>query len=132
VMAAPRSAGELLAPADVGASKFPPAGKAVAAVALKAGQFPPGLNAGTKVAALVAPTTQAGAGSQAGATSSWLPGLVVSVDTGDSDAGQTVVSLLMSVNDAATLGTAVASGSGSVGGSVSLLLLSPGSDAEGR
>lgn len=131
VMAAPRSAGELLAPADVGTSDFPPAGQAVVAVPLKAGQFPPGLSAGTKVAALVASSTQSGAGSPAGARSSWLPGLVVSVETGDVDSGQTVVSLLMSENDAANLGTAVVSGSGSAGGSVSLLLLSPHS-AEGR
>lgn len=132
VMAAPRSAGELLAPTAVGTSKFPPVGKAVAAVPLKAGQFPPGLSSGTKVAALVAPSTQQGSGSRAGASASWLPGLVVSVDAGDVDGGQTVVSLLMSESDAATLGTAVASGSGSAGGSVSLLLLSPGSAAEGR
>jgi len=132
VMAAPRSAGDLLTPTDVGVSKFPPPGKAVAAVPLKAGQFPPGLSAGTKVAALVAPSTRTDAGSQTGASASWLPGLVVSVDDGDADSGQTVVSLLMSENDAATLGTAVVSGTGSAGGSVSLLLLAPGSSAEGR
>jgi hypothetical protein len=131
VMAAPRSAGQLLTPADVGVSKFPPPGKAVAAVPLKAGQFPPGLSAGTKVAALVAPS-RTDTGSPAGASASWLPGLVVSVDGGDVDGGQTVVSLLMSENDAASLGTAVVSGTGNAGGSVSLLLLSPGSSAEGR
>lgn len=135
VMAAPRTVGALLSPSDVGQAKFPPPGEAVAAVALKDGQFPPGLSAGTKVAALVAAPTQSGtgSGSPTAARASWLPGVVVSVQAADSGSAGTVVALLMSTDDAATLGAASAqAGAGSGTGAVSLVVLPPAGDVTGR
>lgn len=142
----PRPAGSLLSPDDVGSVGWPPPGRAIAAVALPAGAFPPGLTAGAKVAAVVSPETATGAprstegggkGGAAEARPSWLPGVVVSVlpdggdgadaswgtSTGDDGdvATAAVVSLLMDENSAATLGAAAA-------GTVRLVQLSPVAD----
>lgn len=51
----PLRAGRLLAPDDVGAQAWPPAGQAVLAFALKPGAYPPDLPAGARVAVLTAP-----------------------------------------------------------------------------
>lgn len=145
IVAMPRPAGALLSPADVGAPGFPPEGKAVAAVALKAGQFPPDLTAGTKVAALIPPSEQPAAtrsgkaggsgtstGAAAGARSAWLPGVVMAVGADSSGTGVTVVSLLMDQNAASAVGAAgAASANGAGNGAVSLVLLPPGTDVEG-
>jgi SAF domain-containing protein len=148
-VAVPRPAGALLSPPDVGASRFPPKGKAVAAVALKAGQFPPGLSEGVKVAALIPADPQsvgnasssASAGKSAGsdgsgsgaARSSWLPGVVIGVEPDVSGgSGVTVVSLLMDENAASAVGTAAAGSAGvASGGGLSLVVLAPSSDVEG-
>lgn len=146
----PRPAGTLLSPDDVGSVNWPPPGRAIAAVALPVGAFPPGLTAGAKVAAVVSPETAAVAsrspaggtksGGAADARSSWLPGTVVSVlpdgeHGGDASWGTStggvgedaevatgaVVSLLMDENSAAAIGAAAA-------GTVRLVQLSMGAD----
>jgi hypothetical protein len=150
-LTAPRPAGALLAPADVGSVRWPPAGRAIAAVALKAGAYPPGLTEGAKVAALVAPPSAsagspsaaseggAKAGTPGGLRATWLSGVIVSVlpdaDDGDGSWGTgsggeraqatgAVVSLLMDESAAATVGSAPA-------GTVSLVQLSPAAGSEG-
>jgi hypothetical protein len=131
-LAVPRSAGALLSPDDMGKSKFPPRGQAVAAVALKPGQFPPGLAAGARVSALVTPgrlpsATVSGGGGGTGTKaprSTWLPGVVVAVAP-DAAGGGAVVSLLMDENAASAVSAAAE-------GTVSVIELSPdGGQADG-
>lgn len=145
----PRPAGTLLSPDDVGNVTWPPPGRAIAAVALPAGAFPPGLTAGAKVAAVVSPDAAGASRGTAGGTKaggapeprpSWLPGVVVSIlpdggDGGDASWGTStggmgedaefatgaVVSLLMDENSAAAIGAAAA-------GTVKLVQLSMGAD----
>jgi hypothetical protein len=125
-IAVPRPAGAVLTRSDIGQPGFPPAGKAIVAVALKAGQFPPGLTAGANVAALV--TAQAGTVGAATATGRTPPvrlgGVVVSVTADASTGSGTVVALLMDENAAASLGAAAA-------GTVTLLQLSPAAGTGG-
>lgn len=131
-LAVPRSKGALLSPDDVGKSKFPPRGQAVAAVALKPGQFPPGLAAGARVSALVTPgrlpsaVVSGGGGNGGGATtraprSTWLPGVVVAVAPDAAAGGGAVVSLLMDENAASAVSAAAE-------GTVSVIELSPDSE----
>ena len=143
-VAVPRPAGTLLSTKDVGAAAFPPAGKAVVAVALKPGQFPPALGAGARVMVLITAGTD-GAGSSAvsgsgkatadrtsdstggsagqGMRSSSLGGVVLSVSppTSTSSDGSSVIALLMDQNSATVLGAAQGSGTGNQAASVSLL-----------
>jgi hypothetical protein len=136
-LAVPRSEGALLSPDDMGKSKFPPRGQAVAAVALKPGQFPPGLAAGARVSALVTPgrlpsaTVSGSGGGNGGAAgtkaprSTWLPGVVVAVAPDDAAGGGAVVSLLMDENAASAVSAAAE-------GTVSVIELSPdGGQADG-
>jgi hypothetical protein len=111
-MAVPRRAGAVLSPDDVGASRFPPGGQAVAAVGLKAGAFPPGLTSGARVAVLVTPSrAAAGAGAVTGSESkgprsTWLTGQVVGLSPDPSGGGTTVLSVLMDENDASMVSAA--------------------------
>lgn len=125
-MAVPRPAGALLARTDVGPARFPAPGKAVVAVALKAGQFPPDLTPGTSVAALVtSPPGATGTGGVAAGrtpgrvsratTPTWVDAVVVSLAADTS--GTTVVALLMDENAATAVG-------GAQPGTVALLQLS--------
>jgi len=89
-------AGILLTRDVLGPSRVPPEGEAVAAVGLKAGQFPPEVQAGNHVTVVVAPDKN-GATPEAG-TSAW-PATVT--DVRPETAGQTsVLSLLMAEADA--------------------------------
>ncbi|WP_239312311.1 SAF domain-containing protein [Frankia sp. Cj3] len=103
-------AGTVLSRAAVGAAQVPPPGEAIAAVALKAGQFPTGLSAGSRVAVIVAPASSAVLTASAGAARSW-PATVVAVAA--QDTGQTtVVSVQLTEADARAL---AASPAGQIG-----------------
>jgi hypothetical protein len=145
-VAAPRPANALLSPQDIGPVAFPPAGKAVVAVALKPGQFPPGLAAGVRVLVLVTASTStqaatstggspgSGAGTGAADSASGTPraspsatldGAVLSVSGPEatSSDGSSVVALLMAQNDATVVGAQ--------SGAVSLLQMPPTSSGAG-
>lgn len=101
-------AGSLLTRSVLGAPLVPVSGKAIAAVGLKPGQFPPDLSPGTTVTVLttqgqaVTPGTTTGTGQ----TSSWIA-VVVGVATRETEQ-TTVVSLQLSESDARALATAPA------------------------
>jgi len=89
-------AGILLTQDVLGPSRVPPAGEAVAALGLKAGQFPPEVQSGSRVTIVVAPDKN-GAATQA-ETSAWSATVT---DVRSDAAGQTaVLSLLMAEADA--------------------------------
>lgn len=121
LIAVPRPAGALLSPADVGATRFPPQGKALAAVLLKPGQYPPGLTTAATVSVLITP-----AGSATGGGSGQVQafaGLVESLTPQPSAAGGTVVvALLMDPDPAKAVASAPA-------GTVSLIQLAPSTAA---
>ncbi|WP_226930809.1 MULTISPECIES: SAF domain-containing protein [Parafrankia] len=98
--------GTVLSRAAVGAAQVPPRGEAIAAVALKAGQFPTGLSAGSRVAVVVAPAASAVSTASADAARSW-PATVVAVVAADTDQ-TTVVSLQLAEADARALAAAPA------------------------
>jgi hypothetical protein len=75
-------------------------------VALKAGQFPTGLTAGSRVTAVVAPGSSAVSTASPGAARSW-DATVVSVQARDTDQ-TTVVSLQLAEGDARALAAAPA------------------------
>jgi hypothetical protein len=99
-------AGALLTRDVLGAAQVPPAGQAVAAVGLKAGQFPPGLQPGNRVTVVVAPGGSAATStsSSSPSTSSWSA-TVTAVQT-DATAQTTVVALQMASSDARQLAAA--------------------------
>lgn len=103
--AGPLHAGHLLAPDDVGAQAWPPAGQAVLAFSLKPGNYPPDLSAGARVAVLTAPpsgqagTTQPARGTVGLAETPSATVLDVREDVGG--LGSDVVTLLLSQAGAA-------------------------------
>ena len=100
-------AGALVTRSVLGAPQIPAQGKAIAAVGLKPGQFPPDLSPGTTVAVLTTPgqgTTTGTTG--AGQTSSWTA-VVTGVATRETEQ-ITVVSLQLSESDARALASAPA------------------------
>ncbi|WP_157902557.1 flagellar biosynthesis protein FlgA [Frankia sp. KB5] len=100
-------AGTVLSRVAVGAAQVPARGEAIAAVALKAGQFPTGLSAGSRVVVVVAPAASAvSTAGSAGAARSW-PATVVAVVAADTDQ-TTVVSLQLAEADARALAAAPA------------------------
>jgi len=110
--AVPLTAGMVLTRAAVGLARVPGPGQGVAAVALKAGQFPPGLSTGASVAVLLGSATDARPAGSGSVVS--LPAVVVAVDGGE----PTVVSMQLPERDARQVAAAPA-------GSVSLALLPP-------
>jgi hypothetical protein len=102
-------AGTLITRVLVGAPAIPPAGQAVAAVGLAAGQFPPALASGTRVAVLVsAASSSSGAPGVSGSTvvapiAQWVA-TVVEVGASPTDQQTTVVSLLLPEDEARQLG----------------------------
>lgn len=98
-------AGSLVTRSVLGSPQVPPPGRAIAAVGLKPGQFPPDLSPGTTVAVLTTPLQSStfGAGGQ---TSSWTA-VVTGISSGRNDQ-TTVVSLQLSESDARALATAPA------------------------
>lgn len=99
-------AGSLVTRSVLGAPQVPQQGKAIAAVGLKPGQFPPDLSPGTTVAVLTTPGQGTATGTSTGQTSSWTA-VVTGIATRDTD--QTaVVSLQLSDSDARALASAPA------------------------
>ncbi|MCM3883128.1 SAF domain-containing protein [Frankia sp. R82] len=99
-------AGMLLSRAMVGNAQVPPAGEAIAAVALKAGQFPTGLASGSRVSVVVAPAASAVGTAPEDGVRSWSA-TVVAVAASGSDQ-TTVVSLTLAEDDARALAAAPA------------------------
>lgn len=117
-------AGALVTRGSVGAPAIPTQGQAVAAVGLKAGQFPPALAPGARVAVLVsAASSTVGTPSISGTTiaapiAAWTAN-VTDIDGSAQDQQTTVVSLQLSEADARQLATAPV-------GQISLVALSGG------
>ena len=114
--------GTLLTRSLVGDAAFPPAGKVVASLAVKPGQYPQGLAAGTHVAVFLSAGTTTG-GTQtstgAGTTTTRLSAVVLGVDPRGDGQGSTVVTLLLDASDAGRLAGA---------GGVVLMQTAPGGD----
>ncbi|MCI3928833.1 SAF domain-containing protein [Streptomyces sp. AN091965] len=96
-------AGTLLTKNALGSSKVPPAGRAVAAVGLKPGQFPTGLQAGHH-AVVVAAADEHATGSPASFTKSWTA--VVTEVRADNDDQVTVVTFELAEGQARELAAA--------------------------
>jgi len=114
--------GTLLTRSLVGDAAFPPAGKVVASLAVKPGQYPQGLAAGARVAVFLSSANATG-GTQtstgAGTTTSRLSAVVLGVDPRGDGQGSTVVTLLLDASDAGRLAGA---------GGVVLMQTAPGGD----
>jgi hypothetical protein len=95
-------AGAVLTRELIGTPQVPPPGQAVAAVGLKAGQFPPALAPGTRVAVLVAPSGTATAGGFPSMPASSWTATVTDVQRQPNDQ-ITVVSVQLSEHDARQL-----------------------------
>ncbi len=114
--------GTLLTRSLVGDAAFPPAGRVVASLAVKPGQYPQGLAAGAHVAVfLSAGTANSGgqASTGAGGTQTRLSAVVLGVDPRGDGQGSTVVTLLLDASDAGRLAGA---------GGVVLMQTAPGGD----
>ncbi|MFT7837726.1 hypothetical protein Q5530_16450 [Saccharothrix sp. BKS2] len=94
-MATGVSAGALLTPASVGAAVVPVAGQAVAALALRPGQFPPEVAAGARVAVVFVPGQAGAATGPPGEGGPVWPAVVVGVTTAPNEQA-TVVSVQLS------------------------------------
>ncbi|SDN09515.1 hypothetical protein SAMN04488074_13415 [Lentzea albidocapillata subsp. violacea] len=112
-------AGSLLSRSVLGAPLIPVLGKAIAAVGLKPGQFPPDLSPGTTVTVLTTQgqNTTPGTATGTGQTSSWTA-VVAGVATLETEQ-TTVVSLHLSESDARALAAAPA-------GQLSLVVIAGG------
>ena len=101
-------AGSLITRSVLGAPQIPAQGKAIAAVGLKPGQFPPDLSPGTTVAVLAGPgqSTTTGTSTGSGQTSSWTA--VVTGIAGRENEQTTVVSLQLFEADARALASSPA------------------------
>src|SRR6266508_4625894 len=114
--------GTLLTRSLIGDAAFPPAGKVVASLAVKPGQYPQGLAAGSHVAVFVSAANATG-GTQtstgAGTTTTRLSAVVLGVDPRGDGQGATVVTLLLDASDAGRLAGA---------GGVVLMQTAPGGD----
>src|SRR5438477_225733 len=107
--AVPLLPGTLLTRSLIGDAAFPPAGKVVASLAVKPGQYPQGLAAGAHVAVFLsagngtgtAPGSTSGQTSNgAGAPQTRLSAVVLGVDPRGDGQGSTVVTLLRGASDA--------------------------------
>lgn len=123
---APLLPGTLLTRAMVGDAAYPPAGKVVASLSVKPGQYPQGLAAGAHVAVYVSAGTATGGQGASGATGSTGPAapsrlsaVVLTVDLNGDGQGATVVTLLLDAADAESLAGA---------GSVMLMQTAPGGE----
>lgn len=117
-------AGALLTRGSVGAPAIPTAGHAVAAVGLTAGQFPPALARGARVAVLVSATSSTASAPGTNDTTVVKPiaqwvATVVDIGASGTDQHTTVVSLQLPEADARQLATAPT-------GQISLVAMSGG------
>jgi len=99
-------AGSLVTRSMLGAPQVPAQGKAIAAVGLKPGQFPPNLTPGTTVLVLTTPPQGATTGTQNTQTSVWTA-VVTGIASRETEQ-TTVVSLQLSESDARALASAPA------------------------
>jgi Flp pilus assembly protein CpaB len=99
-------AGTPLTRSLLGSAQVPGAGRAVAAVGLKAGQFPPGVQPGNRVTVVVAPDGASATNSSSASVSSW--NATVTDVRGDGTGESAVLSLEMAEADARQLGAAPA------------------------
>jgi hypothetical protein len=99
-------AGSLVTRAILGSPQVPAQGKAIAAVGLKPGQFPPDLAPGTTVAVLTTPAATVTSGATILPSSSWTA--VVTGVAPQANDQTTVVSLQLSDSDARALASAPA------------------------
>ncbi|AHH98550.1 hypothetical protein KALB_5188 [Kutzneria albida DSM 43870] len=97
-------AGSLLTRSVLGTRQVPPPGRAIAAVGLKPGQFPPDLSSGTTVAVLTTPGQSATAGTSTGQTGAWTAVVTAVASRGTDQI--TVLSLQLSDSDARALASA--------------------------
>lgn len=111
-------AGALLTRDLLGSAQVPPTGQAEAAVGLKSGQFPPGLQPGNRVSVVAAPSGDATDGATNPGSTSWT-GIVTGVRA-DGAAQTTVVSLQMAQADAQALAAQPA-------GQINVVIVSGGS-----
>src|SRR6266540_3452969 len=98
--------GTLLTRSLIGDAAFPPAGKVVASLADKPGQYPQGLEEGSHVAVFVSAGNAAAGGQTStgtGNASSRLSAVVLGVDPRGDGQGATVVTLLLDASDAGRL-----------------------------
>jgi hypothetical protein len=120
----PLASGSLLTDADLGPSALPPSGKAVVGLALKPGQYPPGITAGAQVLVVIGGSTSSGSStSSSGSPLADAPveATVVGVEPAPTDSSDSVV---VSVQLAEGNGAAVAA-AGSAG-NVELVIVSSG------
>jgi len=96
--------GTLLTEKLLGNARIPPAGQAVAAVALKAGQFPPGVQPGNRVTVVVASAGESASSTTSSSSQAWNAS--VADVRSDSTDQTTVISLQMAQEDARQLAAA--------------------------
>lgn len=111
-MATSLSTGSLLTPNSIGAAAVPPRGQAIAALALKPGQFPPEVAAGARVSLVFAPGTTGAAVSPPSDGGSAWPAVVAGVTNPPNE--QTTVVSVQLTEAAARQVAAVAAGQLSV------------------
>ncbi|HEX4220228.1 MAG TPA: SAF domain-containing protein [Acidimicrobiales bacterium] len=125
-VAQPITSGSLLIPSDLGSSVGPPQGRAMVGLALKPGQYPPGVAAGERVLVVLG----GGSGSAASGSTGFSPssssnaeaplaGTVVSVEQAPANSSE---SIIVSVQLAEGNGAAVASAASA--GNVALAVVS--------
>jgi len=117
----PLAAGSLLTDADLGPSALPPSGQAVVGLALKPGQYPPGITAGARVLVVIGGSTSSSSTASSGSSPADAPieSTVLGVEAAPTDSSDTVVA---SVQLAEGNGAAVAA-AGSAG-NVALVIVS--------
>lgn len=123
-VAIPVASGSLLTEADLGPSSVPPSGQAVVGLALKPGQYPPGITAGAQVLVVVDGSASSGSSSSSSGPSpadAPIEATVIGVGLGPTDSSDSVV---VSVQMAEGNGAAVAT-AGSAG-NVALVMVSTG------
>jgi hypothetical protein len=124
-VALPVTSGSLLVPSDLGPSTGPPDGRAMVGLALKPGQYPPGMAAGERVLVVMGAPNSGGSGSSGFSTSSSsnaaapLAGTVMSVEQAPANTSE---SIIVSVQLAEGNGAAVASAASA--GNVALAVVS--------
>jgi hypothetical protein len=123
-VALPLAPGSLLTEADLGPSALPPTGQAVVGLALKPGQYPPGITAGAQVLVVIGGSTSSASSTSSGSSPADAPiaATVVGVEPAPTDSSDSVV---VSIQLAEGNGAAVAA-AGSAG-NVALVIVSSGS-----
>lgn len=122
-VALPLVAGSLLTQANLGPSALPPKGQAVVGLALKPGQYPPGISAGAHVLVVVSGGSGSSGSSAAASSAADAPieATVTGVDQAPTNSSD---SLIVSVQLAEGNGSAVAAAGSS--GNVALVIVSSG------